>query len=376
MTFTADDHRHMARAIELAARAAYSTDPNPRVGCVLVRDGVVVGEGWHRKAGEPHAEVHALREAGDRARGATAYVTLEPCAHHGRTPPCADALVASGVARVVYAVGDPNPRVDGAGAARLAAAGIAVEQGLLRMQAEALNPGFLKRLRSGRPYVRVKLAASLDGRTALANGESKWITGEAARADVLRLRAGSSAILSSAASVLRDGARLTVRDPSLELLGRRPLRVVLDRTLRMASTAPLFGEPGPVLLVASSDALSTAGDRYRARFENAEVEVEGVAERGVALDLESVLASLANRQVNDVLVEAGPTLAGAFVAGGFADELIVYLAPHLLGDTSLPLVRLPVFETMDRRPEFAVRDVRRVGADLRLTLAPAAARAR
>jgi diaminohydroxyphosphoribosylaminopyrimidine deaminase/5-amino-6-(5-phosphoribosylamino)uracil reductase len=320
--------------------------------------------------------VHALRDAGDRARGATAYVTLEPCAHHGRTPPCADALVAAGVARVVYAVGDPNPRVAGEGAARLAAAGIAVEQGLLQPKAEALNPGFLKRLRTGRPYVRVKLAASLDGRTALANGESRWITGEAARADVQRLRAGSSAILSSAASVLRDGARLTVREPSLELLGRRPLRVVLDRTLRIAPDAPLFAEPGPVLLIGSSDVLEAAPDAPRARFAAAaaDVDVVGVAQRDGALDLESVLVSLANREVNDVLVEAGPALAGAFVAGGFVDELIVYLAPHLLGDTSLPLVRLPAFATMDRRPEFAIRDVRRVGSDLRLTLAPAAAR--
>lgn len=372
--FTADDRRYMAHALELASRAMYSTDPNPRVGCVLVRNGEVVGEGWHRKAGEPHAEVYALREAGERARGATAYVTLEPCAHHGRTPPCADALVAAGVGRVVFAVGDPNPRVDGAGAARLAAAGIAVAEGCLRAEAEALNPGFLQRLRTGRPYVRVKLAASLDGRTALANGESRWITGGAARADVQRLRAHSSAVLSSAETVIRDGARLTVRDPSLEMLGRMPLRVVLDRALRVPADAPLFAEPGPVLVIASSDELAAAdGGTRRAAGPRSGVEVVGVRASGRALDLGATLDVLAARHVNELLVEAGPELSGAFVAARLVDELVLYVAPHLLGDGALPLVRLPQLREMSERPEFELRDVVRIGGDVRLTLIPASA---
>jgi diaminohydroxyphosphoribosylaminopyrimidine deaminase/5-amino-6-(5-phosphoribosylamino)uracil reductase len=383
MNFDADDHRHMARALQLAERGLHSTDPNPRVGCVLVRDGEVVGAGWHEKAGEPHAEAHALRDAGARARGATAYVTLEPCAHYGRTPPCADALVEAGVARVVYAVGDPFPHVDGAGAARLRAAGIAVEEGCLRAQAEALNPGFLKRLRSGRPYVRVKLATSLDGRTALANGASRWITGEAARSDVQRLRARSSAILTGARTVQLDGARLTVRDPALDLRGRRPLRVVLDPRLELGTDAPLFGEPGPVLVVTSSQALerrppaavlpgaagTTATPRTSAA-DVASVEIVAVPEGTAGLDLESVLDVLAKRHVNELLVESGPKLAGAFLAAGLADELVLYVAPHLLGDDALPLARLPRLDEMKRRIELRIADVRQVGGDLRLTLCP------
>jgi diaminohydroxyphosphoribosylaminopyrimidine deaminase/5-amino-6-(5-phosphoribosylamino)uracil reductase len=366
VTFTADDHRWMARALELARRGLYSTDPNPRVGCVLVRDGDVVGEGFHAKAGEPHAEVHALAAAGGRARGATAYVTLEPCAHHGRTPPCADALIAAGVARVVYAVGDPNPRVDGAGAARLRAAGIAVEAGCLEAPASALNVGFLKRLRTGRPYVRLKVAVSLDGRTALADGESRWITGEAARGDVQRLRARSSAVLSGAATVARDGARLTVRDPALELRGRRPLRVVLAPRGLLPAGTPLLAEPGPVLIVTGPDAPVAAPGPGAA----AAVEVTSVPRAGAGLDLESVLTLLANRDVNELLVESGPRLAGAFLAARLVDELILYVAPHLLGDAALPLARLGPLATMAERPEFAFADVRRVGDDLRLTLLP------
>jgi diaminohydroxyphosphoribosylaminopyrimidine deaminase/5-amino-6-(5-phosphoribosylamino)uracil reductase len=383
MNFDADDHRHMARALQLAERGLHSTDPNPRVGCVLVRDGEVVGAGWHEKAGEPHAEAHALRDAGARARGATAYVTLEPCAHYGRTPPCADALVEAGVARVVYAVGDPFPPVDGAGAARLRAAGIAAEEGCLRAQAEALNPGFLKRLRSGRPYVRVKLASSLDGRTALANGASRWITGEAARADVQRLRARSSAILTGARTAQLDGARLTVRDPALDLRGRRPLRIVLDPRLELGADAPLFGEPGPVLVVTSSQALerrppaavlpSAAGTTSMPRTSAADVasvEIVAVPEGTAGLDLASVLDVLAKRHVNELLVESGPKLAGAFVAAGLADELVLYVAPHLLGDDALPLARLPRLDEMKRRMDFRIADVRQVGGDLRLTLCP------
>lgn len=378
----ADDRRYMQRALELAARALYSTDPNPRVGCVLVRDGAIVGEGWHELAGQPHAEAHALRAAGDRARGATAYVTLEPCSHHGRTPPCADALIAAGVARVVYACGDPFPLVNGGGAAKLRAAGIAVEEGCLRAEAEALNPGFLARLRRGRPFVRVKLASSLDGRTALANGASRWITGEAARADVQRLRARSSAIVTGAATVLRDDPRLTVRDDSLALLGRRPLRVVLDPRGRVPPTAQLFREAGPVLVVvAAAAARGASGSESRAAvgaesagadaLRAAGAEVVGVAAPGGAFAPTDVLALLAARQANEVLVESGPRLAGAFLAAGCVDELVVYLAPHLLGPDATPFAALPRIESMSERLQFALRDVETLGPDLRLTLVPA-----
>jgi diaminohydroxyphosphoribosylaminopyrimidine deaminase/5-amino-6-(5-phosphoribosylamino)uracil reductase len=379
-TPTADDHRHMARALQLAELGLYSTDPNPRVGCVLVRDGAVVGEGWHAKAGEAHAEVHALRAAGALARGATAYVTLEPCAHHGRTPPCAEALIAAGVARVVYAVGDPFPHVDGAGIAKLQAAGIDVQGGCLAAQAEALNVGFLQRLRTGRPYVRVKLAASLDGRTALADGASRWITGDAARADVQRLRARSSAIVTGAATVLRDGARLKVRDASLDTRGRQPLRVVLDRALAVPPDAPLYAEAGPVLVLtaagtrgagaAGSDVDRSVADARRAALVSRGVEVADVPGGAAGLDLAAVLATLAARHANEVLVEAGPRLAGAFLAARLVDELVLYVAPHLLGPDALPLAHLPRLERMEARTEFALRDVRQVGGDLRLTLTP------
>jgi len=361
--FTADDHRYMARALRLAERGLYSTDPNPRVGCVIVGGGRVVGEGFHARAGEAHAEVHALAAAGAAARGATAYVTLEPCAHHGRTPPCADALLAAGIARVVYACGDPNPRVCGAGVGRLAAAGVVVESGLLAGPAAALNAGFFSRLRRGRPWLRVKLGASLDGRTALANGSSRWITSAAARADVQRLRARSSAILSGAASVVRDDARLTVRDAALELRGRLPLRVILDPGLVLRPAARLFQEPGPVLVLTGS---VDAPARAALEAAGAEVVVLG----GGARDLRAVLALLAERGVNELLVEAGPRLAGSFLGAGLVDEFVLYLAPHLLGHDGAPLAVLPTLDDLRDRWEFIYHDVRRVGPDLRLTLVP------
>jgi diaminohydroxyphosphoribosylaminopyrimidine deaminase / 5-amino-6-(5-phosphoribosylamino)uracil reductase len=368
--FSAEDHRHMGRALELAARGLYSTDPNPRVGCVIVKDGRVVGEGFHARAGEAHAEPLALAAAGAAADGATVYVTLEPCAHHGRTPPCADALLAARVARVVYAVGDPNPRVAGGGAAKLAAAGIRAEGGLLGAAAEAQNPGFLSRHRRGRPWVRVKLGASLDGRTGLANGRSQWLTCEAARADVQRLRARSSAILTGAATVQRDDPRLTVRDSALEMRGRRPLRVILDPQLATPPAARLFAEPGPVLVLTSAQdpkaeaALAAAGAEVVRR--------PGVAAR----DLAAVLAELAGREQNEVLVEAGPRLAGAFVEAGLVDEFVLYLAPHMLGHDAAPLAMLPMLDDLGDRWEFRFADVRQVGTDLRLTLTPLAREAR
>ena len=364
--FSALDHRHMGRALELAARGRYSTDPNPRVGCVLAGAAGVVAEAFHARCGEPHAEALALAAAGAAARGATAYVTLEPCAHHGRTPPCADALIAAGVARVVYGAADPNPAVDGRGAARLAAAGVAVAGGLMAAAAEAQNPGFRSRHRRGRPWVRVKLGASLDGRTGLANGKSQWLTCEDSRADVQRLRAQSSAIVTGAATVLRDDPRLTVRDPTLELRGRRPLRVVLDPTLSTPPAARLLAEPGPVLILAGTADEAAAGALRAAGAEV--VPLAAVAAR----DLAAVLAELARREQNEVLVEAGARLAGAFVAAGLVDEFVLYVAPHMLGHDAAPLAMLPMLDDLGERWEFGYADVRRVGSDLRLTPTPVA----
>ncbi len=362
--FTPTDYTHMARALQLAENGLYTTDPNPRVGCVLVREGRVVGEGWHARAGEPHAEVLALQAAGDLARGATAYVSLEPCNHHGRTPPCVDALLAAGVGRVVAALEDPNPRVAGAGLARLAAAGVQVAAGLLEEQARAVNAGFLRRVAGGRPLVRVKLAASLDGRTAMASGESRWITGAAARRDVHRLRARSSAVLTGAGTVLADDPRLTVRDFD----GRftPPLRVVLDPALRCPPDAAVLQGPEPSLL------LHAPGQVPPRRLMAESVQRHPVAPAPEGLDLGAVLDLLAAREVNEVLVESGATLAGAFIAAGLVDELWVYLAPCLMGHDGRALLRLPGLEQMAERVQLGLKELRPVGDDLRLVLVPAA----
>ena len=361
--FTSDDYRYMARALQLAERGLYTTDPNPRVGCVLVRDGGVVGEGWHERAGEPHAEAHALRAAGERARGATAYVTLEPCCHHGRTPPCSEALIAAGVTRVVVAMQDPNPRVAGNGLAQLQAAGIATASGLLAAEAGALNPGFAMRMRHGRPYVRCKLAMSLDGRTAMAGGESKWITGEHARADVQRLRARSSAIVTGIGTVLADDPALTARLP--EGVTRQPLRVVLDHALRTPPRARLLRAPGATLIVgtrqdtAPREALLAAG---------AEIVLLHAPQGRMALA--EVLEVLAAREINEVLLECGATLAGAFLHSGLIDELVIYMAPALMGDGARGLFHLPGLERMDQKLALDVRDIRKVGVDWRITAVP------
>ncbi|HKR76356.1 MAG TPA: bifunctional diaminohydroxyphosphoribosylaminopyrimidine deaminase/5-amino-6-(5-phosphoribosylamino)uracil reductase RibD [Rhodanobacter sp.] len=387
MSFTATDHLHMAYALRLATCGLYTTQPNPRVGCVIAHGDEIVGTGWHQRAGEPHAEVCALREAGERARGATAYVTLEPCAHHGRTPPCADALVAADVARVVIAAEDPFPQVAGRGIERLRAAGITVDTGLLRDEARELNIGFFSRLERGRPFVRVKLAVSLDGRTALANGESKWITGEAARADVQRWRARSSAILSGSGTVLADNPRLTVRlgeclslsptgsgqsegqglatgfpDAQLPSLVP-PVRVILDRQLRTPAGSHVLDGSTPTLLLHGTQA-SVTDARY------ADVERVVVAERDGALDLPAVLALLAERGCNELHVEAGPTLCGALFAAGLVDELLLYLAPVLLGDAARPLLALPPLADMATRWRLRLYDQRMLGPDLRLRLRP------
>lgn len=356
------DHTHMAHALRLAERGLFTTQPNPRVGCVIAHGDEVVGAGFHQRAGEPHAEVFALREAGKRARGATAYVTLEPCAHQGRTPPCADALIAAGIKRVVIAAEDPFPQVDGRGVGKLRAAGIAVEAGLMRGAARELNIGFFSRIERGRPWVRVKLAMSLDGRTALASGESKWITGEAARADVQRWRARSSAILSGSGTVLADNPRFTVRLPRDEEF-TPPLRVILDRQLHTPPGSHVLDGSMQTLLLHAA-AASCADDRF------ARVEQLALATQGDALDLHAVLALLADRGCNEVHVEAGPTLCGALFAAGLVDELLLYVAPLLLGDGARPLLQLPTLADMAQRWQLHVIDQRQLGADWRLQLRP------
>jgi diaminohydroxyphosphoribosylaminopyrimidine deaminase / 5-amino-6-(5-phosphoribosylamino)uracil reductase len=357
------DHKHMGRALELAARGRNTTDPNPCVGCVLVGDGVVVGEGWHVRAGGPHAEVIALDAAGDRAAGTTAYVTLEPCCHHGRTPPCTEALIAADVKRVVVAMEDPNPQVRGAGLEALQAAGVEVCLGVLAAEAERLNPGFVMRMRQGRPWVRCKLATSLDGRTAMASGESRWITGEHARRDVHRWRALSSAIMTGVGTVLADDPSLTVRLGEGESGSlRQPLRVILDTHLRTPPGARLLGLPGETLI------LTGIPDRQReARLEGNGVSVVTLPMDGSRLDLAAVMAYLGRMEINEVHLEAGATLSGALLAAGRVDELLIYLAPHLMGDAARGLFHLPGLERMEQRIGLSISDIRAVGRDWRIT---------
>ncbi len=343
--WTAFEHAAMGRALELAAQGRTSTQPNPRVGCVIAQGEQIVGEGWHQRSGEPHAEVFALRAAGERARGATAFVTLEPCNHHGRTPPCSEALIAAGIARVIYASGDPNPRVDGSGAARLREAGIVVEQGLRAIEGEELNLGFFSRMRRQRPWLRLKMAASLDGRTATASGESQWITSEAARADVQRWRAESAAILSTSATVLADDPRLSVRLPDVS---RQPLRVLLDRERKIPSHARLFAEPGEVLQLTSKEIALDASGR---------------------LSLPAVLSTLNAREINEVWTEAGATLAGSLITADLVDELVVYLAPMLLGSEGRPLAALQIGRLLDAS-RWQTTDLRQIGPDIRIMLRP------
>lgn len=373
MAFTDADHRLMARALELARNGLYTTRPNPRVGCVVVASGEIVAEGWTAPAGGLHAEANALRDAGERARGATLYCTLEPCAHFGRTPPCADAIVAAGPARVVVATGDPFERVAGEGFARIRAAGIEVEAGLLEAEARALNPGFHARQERGRPWVRLKLAASLDGRTAMASGESRWITGPAARRDVHRLRARSCAVVTGVGTVLADDPQLTARreelegleDFDLDFLDRQPaLRVVLDAGLRTPPEARVLAGGG-ALVVGSADAPAAARSRYG---EGARVETLP-AEAG-RIDLAALLTRLALLECNEVLLECGPTLAGDALARGLVDELWLYQAPVLMGERARPLAQLGL-DTMAERLQFRLEDITRLDEDLRMILAPA-----
>jgi len=366
-TFSDFDHRAMARAIELAWRGVNTTHPNPNVGCVIVKDGEVIAEGWHERAGGPHAEAMALRtlESGAggiaAADGATAYVNLEPCSHYGRTPPCADALVKARVARVVFSIPDPNPKVAGRGAALLSQAGIKVEMGLMEAEAEEVNLGFLKRMRKGTPYVRVKVGMSLDGRTALANGKSKWITSEAAREDVQRWRARSSAVLSGIGTVLADDPQLNVRLPDVS---RQPMVVVLDASARLRPGAKVFTGGGSVVVFTKGGPLPGSA---ALRLRGARVEVVGGGER---LDLNAVLLKLGELQLNDVLVEAGPTLTGALIRERIADELLLYMAPKLLGPQARPLFDLPQLEDLQQATAFNIVETAQIGPDLRLRMRP------
>ncbi|MHA7817573.1 MAG: bifunctional diaminohydroxyphosphoribosylaminopyrimidine deaminase/5-amino-6-(5-phosphoribosylamino)uracil reductase RibD [Pseudohaliea sp.] len=359
------DRAHMARALQLAARGRFHAAPNPHVGCVLVRDGAVIGEGFSQPAGGPHAEIEALRAAGD-SEGATAYVTLEPCNHHGRTGPCSEALIAAGVSRVVIALADPHPEAGG-GAARLREAGIAVETGLLQGEARQLVRGFWLRHTRGWGRVRAKLASSLDGRTAMASGESQWITGAAARADVQRLRAASGAIVTGVGTVLADDCSLTVREAEFAgtvgeavLNGRQPLRVVLDSDLRTPPGAKVLAGGGETLLLHREGLAVDVAPAGRVSLQAVPASPAG------GLDLRTMLHLLAAREVNEILVESGPRLAGALLAAGLLDELIVYQAPCLLGSAGRPLVDLPLERMADKVP-LALTDQRRVGADWRLT---------
>lgn len=362
--FTPTDHAMMARALHLAERGAYTTRPNPMVGCVVAHGEDIVAEGWHAVAGGPHAEIVALQAAGDRARGATVYVTLEPCAHTGKTGPCADVLIAAGVARVVAAMRDPFPQVDGAGFDRLRAAGIAVEYGLMTDIARRLNHGFLSRVERKRPWVRVKLACSLDGRTALASGDSKWISGEASRRDVMHWRARAGALLTGAGTVLADDPQLTVRfedDGAGAQQFAPPLRVVLDPGLATVARGHIRAGDAPTLYLHAPDA------KLPRDFTAAHA---AVPTHNGLLDLAAVMALLAARDINEVQVEAGATLAGALLHAELVDEVLLYIAPVLLGADARPLFAGLHIADMQQRLQLQTVETRRIGEDLRLLLRP------
>ena len=359
MTFSADDHKYMSHALMLAKKGINTTAPNPNVGCVLVKDGEIVGEGWHEKAGEAHAEINALKQAGGKADGSTAYVTLEPCCHQGKTPPCTDALIKAKVKRVVAAMIDPHSKVSGQGLKQLESVGIVAEHGLLEEQAKELNLGFIKRMQKRLPYVRCKLAMSLDGRTAMASGESKWITSAAAREDVQRLRAKSSAILTGVGTVLADDPSMTVR---LEGVESQPIRVVVDTNLSMPTDAKMLKESGQTVLMTCS-----ADEHIAQALKDAGADIHMMPYCNTSVDLKSVLQQLSDMHINDVLLETGATLSGAMLQAGLIDELIIYMAPVLMGNNARGLFALPGLETMQDKIELEITDTRLVGQDLRIT---------
>lgn len=371
MPISSFDYGYMAQALRLAERGLYTTMPNPRVGCVLVKDDKVVGEGWHVRAGEAHAEVNALKAAGNNARGATAYVTLEPCNHHGKTGPCSHALVEAGIARLVFAMEDPNPLVSGGGLDYLRAAGVQVDGPVLEEDARRLNPGFIKRMERKLPFVRCKMGMSMDGRTAMASGESQWVTGKKARADVQQLRARSCAIVTGIDSVLLDNSSLTVRVDELDLpnaqdaAAKQPLRVVLDSHVRLPRNAKILQQETPVLLVHNG----SAENADKLHDWPAHVELLALGAKDSRVDLNVLLRELAKRHCNEVLVEAGATLAASFLRRGLLDEIIIYMAPKLLGSSARPLFDLPL-NTMSSALPLKISDMRAVGTDWRITATP------
>jgi len=361
MPFSADDFEFMARALRLAERGLYTTTPNPRVGCVLIRDGRVVGEGWHERAGGAHAEVTALKAAGATAAGATAYISLEPCSHHGRTPPCTDALIAAEVARVVAAMQDPNPQVSGSGVANLRAAGIVAEVGVLENEARELNIGFVSRMTRARPWVRVKIAASLDGKTALKNGVSQWVTSPDARRDGHRWRARSCAVMTGIGTLKDDDPRLTVRDVETS---RQPLRVVVDSRLRITPEANLLDGGAVLVATATHDVAKARALQAKGAATVVLPNPEG------KVDLLRLTQHLAGLGVNEVLVEAGMNLNSALLRAGVVDELLLYLAPHLLGDAGRGMLDLGELTEMDKRLQLNIQETRMIGPDLRILARP------
>ena len=355
--FSPADQQHMAEALRLAEKGLFTAPPNPRVGCVIVRDGQAVGAGWHERPGQPHAEIMALHAAGTRARGATAYVSLEPCSHHGRTPPCADALIEAGIARVVAAMQDPYPAVDGSGFARLRAAGIQVESGLMQDEARALNIGFVARMSRGRPWVRMKIAASLDGRTALANGKSQWITGPEARRDGHAWRARACAVLTGVGTVREDDPQLNVREVETT---RQPLKVVVDSRLQLPLSAKLLAS-GRVLIAAAVD--DKAGI---AALQDKGAEVVVLPNARGKVELTELMRELARRELNEVHVEAGFKLNGSLLVCGLVDELLIYLAPNILGDGACAMFSLPELTDLAQRRLVQFDDVKTIGSDLRI----------
>ncbi|MDH5219448.1 MAG: bifunctional diaminohydroxyphosphoribosylaminopyrimidine deaminase/5-amino-6-(5-phosphoribosylamino)uracil reductase RibD [Gammaproteobacteria bacterium] len=364
--FNFDDHLFMARAIQLAKKPVCSPHPNPRVGCMLVRDGVIVGEGFHAKAGEGHAEVNALKQAGEKAKGATAYVSLEPCCHQGKTPPCAQALIDAGIVAVVAAMTDPNPRVSGSGLKMLEAAGIKTRTGLMQAQAEELNRGFIKRMKTGRPRVTVKVAMSLDGRTAMATGESQWITAPTARRDVQRLRARNSAIMTGIGTVLSDNPFLNVRKSELgEEPTTHPMRVILDSELRTPPDARMFDAEGRVVICCT-----TKNAEKKARLEASGAEVYVLPDYQGGVDLEVLLDTLGGLEVNELMVEAGNVLNGTLMRAGLIDELVIYMAPVLMGDAASGMMHLPGIISMSQKIGLEINDVRPIGKDWRIICRP------
>ncbi len=358
--WSVSDRRYMSRAIKLARQGLCSTHPNPRVGCVLVCDDRIIGEAAHLQAGSGHAEIRALDNAGN-TQGATCYVSLEPCSHQGRTGPCADALIEAGISRVIAAMKDPNPAVSGQGLRRLQEAGIETSCGLLEDESRLLNPGFIKRMQTGRPFVRCKLGMSLDGRTAMASGESQWITSESARSDVQRLRAQSSAIITGIETVLADDPSLTVRDDSLSTLGRQPVRIVVDSKLRLPVDSKMLALDGETWVYATQFSESVADE-----LSQHGVMVKQIVSSNKQVDLSAMLDDLGAQAINEALLEAGPTLCGAMLQQGLVDELVLYMAPMLMGADARGLVNLPLVETLNDSIKLDVQDIRRVGDDWRI----------